>query len=273
MNDVILHPESSPAYLYSVAEGITPPYTVHLPLTTNSGLTDSYVSPVVQSVSSPQRPVMSVLSPHFPIASVISTAPTGASLTDCVHRYSSPHMRSVPGSALSIQGYHNLEPQQQVDLTTRAIRDLLMLNRSPTQDLSTFEGDPLLYSSWRSAFSLLIELQATPSNEKLLHLQKYLKGQAKEAVDGFFLLRDHKAYDQAMSVLEQGFRNSYAISQAFRTKLEMWPSIRSKDSTGLRCFVDSLQQCSVAAKKVGGLSILDDAHIFSRKLSTSYPIG
>ncbi|GFR68094.1 myosin XVIIIAa [Elysia marginata] len=40
----------------------------------------------------------------------------------------------------------------------------------------------------------------------------------------------------------------------------MWPSIRSKDSTGLQCFVDFLQQFSVAAKEVGGLSILDDAH-------------
>ncbi|GFR64285.1 hypothetical protein ElyMa_005502600 [Elysia marginata] len=89
-------------------------------------------------------------------ASVISTAPTGASMTDCVHQYSSPDMRLVSDSALSTQVYHNLEPQQ-FDVTTRAITDLLMLLRLPTQDLSAFEGDPLQCPSWRSAFSLLFK--------------------------------------------------------------------------------------------------------------------
>lgn len=86
----------------------------------------------------------------------------------------------------------------------------------------------------------------------------------KEAVTGFFLLRGNDAYVKAMNVLEKRFGNSYVVSQAFRTKLEEWTAVKTRDCIGLRRLADFLQQCAIAAKEVGGLGILDDAHYLKR---------
>jgi hypothetical protein len=151
-----------------------------------------------------------------------------------------------------------------IDSLTRTLSDALMLNRLPLQEPCIFTGDPLLYPTWRIAFSFLIERQRIAPSEKLLYLQRYLGGQAKEAVAGFFLLRDLEAYEKAMSVLEKRFGNSYVVAQAFRTKLDDWAIVKSRDCTGLRRLADFLQQCAVAAKEVGGLGILDDAQYLKR---------
>ena len=147
-----------------------------------------------------------------------------------------------------------------LDSLSRTLSDALMLNRLPMQEPCIFTGDPLQYPPWRAAFAFLIERQNIATSEKLLYLQRYLGGQAKEAVAGFFLLRDSEAYEKAMNVLEKRFGNSYVVSQAFRTKLDEWAAVKSRDCIGLRRLADFLQQCAVAAKEVGGLGILDDAH-------------
>ncbi|XP_070187181.1 uncharacterized protein [Littorina saxatilis] len=157
-----------------------------------------------------------------------------------------------------------------MDSLAKTLSDALMINRLPMQEPCIFVGDPLQYPIWRSSFSFLIERQNITSSEKLLYLQRYIGGQAKEAVTGFFLLREGDAYERAMEVLENRFGNSYVVSQAFRTKLDEWTPVKSKDPKGLRSLADFLQQCSVAAQEVGGLSILDDAQ-YLRKIVGKLP--
>ena len=157
-----------------------------------------------------------------------------------------------------------LQHDSYLESVTRTLADALALNRLPLQEPPVFAGDPLAYPTWRSAFNFLIERKNIQASEKLLYLQRYIGGQAREAVAGFFLLRDQGAYDQAMAVLEQRFGNSYVVSQAFRTKLAEWPQLKNRDCLGVRRLSYFLQQCAVAAKEVGGLSILDDAHYVKR---------
>jgi ribosomal protein S27AE len=133
-----------------------------------------------------------------------------------------------------------------------------MLSRLPVQEPSVFTGDPLCYPAWKSAFSLLIERKNIPDSEKILYIQRYVSGKALEAVKGLFLVKDGSAYRQALQILETRFGHPFVVAQAFRSKLDSWPTLKSKDCLSLQSFSDFLQQCCVAKSEVGGLNVLDD---------------
>ncbi|XP_070198795.1 uncharacterized protein [Littorina saxatilis] len=197
---------------------------------------------------------------HLPIGfpSAASTGLEGAERTG-----RNPQVRFEDQASMPNYGSFNSPTSQHdsyLESVTKTLAEALTLNRLPLQEPCVFSGDPLLYPTWKASFSFLIERQNIRSNEKLLYLQRYVGGIAKEAINGFFLMTQTGAYEQALSVLQQRFGNSYVISTAFRTKLDNWPVVKTKDSVALRCLADFLQQCAVAAKEVGGLEILNDAH-------------
>lgn len=148
--------------------------------------------------------------------------------------------------------------------------DAISLNRLPVQEPAVFSGDSLAYPIWKSAFSLLIGRQPIPATEKLLYLQKYVGGLARESVKGFFLLRNEAAYHGALEVLEQRFGNPFIVAQAFRDKLDSWGVVKNKDCTALRSLADFLRQCVIAAQVVGGMGILDDSQ-YQKRLIEKLP--
>ena len=153
---------------------------------------------------------------------------------------------------------------------TKTMTDAISLNRLPVQEPTVFSGEPLQFPTWKSSFAFLIDRQAITANEKLLYLQKYVGGQAKDSIKGFFLLADETAYDAAMKVLEKRYGNPFIVSQAFRDRLDQWGTVKPKDVAGLRSFSDFLLQCVIAAKVVGGMGILDDAQ-YQKKLVEKLP--
>ena len=214
------------------------------------------------AVTLPQSLLRPSAEPFAPTYCVGTNASTSADTSESpmpFRAYSGPKQPTnsapckVTPSALSVS-----------ESMTQALVDALTLSRLPVQEPVVFMGDPLSYPTWKSSFSFLIEHKNIPSSEKLLYLQKYIGGTAKEAVSGFFLMRDQDAYEQAMQQLERRFGNAYAVSQAFRTRLEEWPTVKSRDCVALRSFADFLQQCVVASDEVGNLGILDDAHYMKR---------
>ncbi|XP_070203688.1 uncharacterized protein [Littorina saxatilis] len=165
---------------------------------------------------------------HLPIGfpSAASTGLEGAERT-----VRNPQVRFEDQASMPNYGSFNSPTSQHdsyLESVTKTLAEALTLNRLPLQEPCVFSGDPLLYPTWKASFSFLIERQNIRSNEKLLYLQR--------------------------------FGNSYVTSTAFRTKLDNWPVVKTKDPVALRCLADFLQQCAVAAKEVGGLEILNDAH-------------
>lgn len=146
----------------------------------------------------------------------------------------------------------------------------MSLSRLPVPEPTVFCGDPLAYPDWLASFTTLIENRNIPAAERIHYLKKYLGGPARQAVSGYFLLRSEHAYEEAKNILEGRYGSSYAISEAFRTKLESWPRIQPKDSNGLREFADFLLQCEVAMQDVQGLNILNDNRE-NRKLLQKLP--
>ena len=150
---------------------------------------------------------------------------------------------------------------------TRSLVDAVRQNRLPVQEPPVFRGDPLAYPAWRSTFALLIERQSIPEEEKLIYLQKYVGGAAKEAISGLFLLRSPTALKEALATLEQRFGSPFIVAQAFREKLDSWPAVKANDGEGLRKLADFTRQTVVASKVVGQMGILDDAQYQKNLLS------
>ena len=94
-------------------------------------------------------------------------------------------------------------------------------------------GDPLEYPDWKVSFCALM------------------------AVSGYFLLKED-AYNQAKNVLEMRYGSSFAITEAFRDKLDQWPRVQAKDAKSLRKLSDFLNQCSAAMTDIKGLEIMND---------------
>ncbi|XP_070203650.1 uncharacterized protein [Littorina saxatilis] len=158
----------------------------------------------------------------------------------------------------------NASGEDQLRMITQTFSNAMTLSRLPTQEPSIFVGDPLDYPSWHAAFTFLIGSHNIQETEKLLYLKRFLGGSALESISGFFLMRKPEAFTSAMKMLEARYGNSFAIGQAFRTKLENWDTVRSEDPVALRLFSDFLRQCSVAQNEIGGLHILDDAQYLKR---------
>ena len=139
-----------------------------------------------------------------------------------------------------------------------AVTTSAALARLPTPEPPVFDGNPLHYRKWDSAFDVLIVNQNIPPTQKLFYLERYLTGAAKEAVSGFFVLHSEESYNQARALLEERFGNSYIVAEAFRTKIESWPRIPNKGKVELRSYADFLKQCQAAKQEMDELRILDD---------------
>ena len=79
--------------------------------------------------------------------------------------------------------------------------------------------------------------------------------QERLLADIFCLTAIDLAYDKAKAVLEQRYGSSFAITEAFRDKLDAWPKIQARDGKGLRRLSDFLNQCESAMTAIPGLCL------------------
>ncbi|GAB1604462.1 hypothetical protein Ahia01_000727600, partial [Argonauta hians] len=140
----------------------------------------------------------------------------------------------------------------------------IYVNHLPVLEPEIFSGDPLKYTAWLNTYEALMEQSPVPTPQKLQFLQRYLGGEAKEAVTDPHTKCTEKTYQAAKRILETRFGSKFAISEAYREKLELWPRVQAKDRAGLRRFSDFLNQCQKAAKKIPYLKALDDMREIGR---------
>ena len=89
------------------------------------------------------------------------------------------------------------------------------LSRLPASEPGVFCGDPLLYPSWKRAFSALIDCCGIEPGDRIYYLQKYLGGAAIECIEVYFLLSSDMAYDEAQALLEQRYGDPYNVASAY----------------------------------------------------------
>ncbi|XDV25278.1 hypothetical protein PO909_029222 [Leuciscus waleckii] len=146
----------------------------------------------------------------------------------------------------------------------------LSANRIPVPEPSVFSGDPLQYNDWKLSFETLINQKNLQDKEKIYYLRRYVSGQAKKALNGYFLLGTESAYVAAWEILEERYGNPFTIAKAYRDKLQAWPKMGSKDSLELREFSDFLRSCEAAMVHIKALEILNDCNE-NRKILSKLP--
>ena len=95
-------------------------------------------------------------------------------------------------------------------------------SRLPLPEPGIFSGDLLQYPLWAEAFETLIESHAVKPCERLHFLGKYVKGDAKELVNGFLLLDSEDAYEKAKAMIAKRYGDPFAVADAYRKKIDSW---------------------------------------------------
>ena len=198
-----------------------------------------------------------------PLAGSFTPVTTSANLST---NTTSANNATMPSNSVSNQN----TVESGLSAIAQTLVDQVNLGRLPPPEPPVFSGDPLLYSGWKAAFTTLIEHRRIPKAEQIHYLKKYLSGPARESVENFFLLSTDSAYDEAKTLLDERFGDSFVIANAFRDKLERWPRIASRDSKALLKFSDFLKQCHAAMTSIGSLGILDDDRE-NRKIMSKLP--
>jgi hypothetical protein len=163
-----------------------------------------------------------------------------------------------------------MSPEHSVNSTTSQLTDIQNLAKTFSDSVGMarlaapeppkFSGDPLMFGMWKSSFMTLVESRNIPTREKIHYRQRYLKGEAKECIEGLFYFDTKDAYDSAWLQLERRYGHPFIVAEAFRNKLYKWPDVCNNDHKALRKFADFLIQCSVAKQQISDLKILDDCH-------------
>ncbi|RLF66451.1 MAG: hypothetical protein DRN30_02085 [Thermoplasmata archaeon] len=170
--------------------------------------------------------------------------------------------QSLPASPLkspeNIPGPEWIDSRQHQSTSIDTLVELLKISRLPTPEPGLFNGEPLHYISWKNAFQSLISSRGIPEIERLYYLKKYLGGEARSCVEGFFMLDSQNAFSEAFQLLDERFGDPFLVADQFRNKLDSWPKITSKDSKGLVKLSDFLKQCKAAMKSIDSLAILND---------------
>ncbi|XP_041355782.1 uncharacterized protein LOC121373298 [Gigantopelta aegis] len=109
---------------------------------------------------------------------------------------------------------HMLEIEQ----LTSSLAQKISLERLLPPEPGIFIGNPLAYPAWKAAFETLIERQGILSAERIYYLKRYLDRLAMESLDRYILLSTDEAYEQARTLLDKCFGNSFIVTNAFRDK-------------------------------------------------------
>ena len=139
--------------------------------------------------------------------------------------------------------------RRQTDLQHQQNRIVEMLaqnqNRSklPQPRVPVFDGNPMEYRTFISAFESLVEARTFSSTDRLYYLEQFTAGDVKELVRSCHHLPPDEGYDQARWLLKKKFGDEYRVASAYETKALDWPNIKPEDGAALNRFSIFLTSC------------------------------
>jgi len=141
-------------------------------------------------------------------------------------------------------------------IVSQQARSLLPAHRPPT-----FDGDPLRYPAFITAFETLIESKVFDPNERMYFLEQYTSGKAKELISGCIQSKSEESYFEAKALLKKHYGDPFKIANAHTTKLCHWPSIKPNDGMALHDFAMAMEQAKCAMKGMSHMNDLNTAHV------------
>ena len=118
----------------------------------------------------------------------------------------------------------------------------------PKLELCSFDGDPLQYHAFLTAFDEMVDTTAATDSAKLTRLVKSTTGAAKSAIQSCLIVGGTIGYQQARKTLQERFGNDLVVSQAVISMLRDGQPIRSVKE--LRVLADVLMNCDLVLKRL-----------------------
>lgn len=140
------------------------------------------------------------------------------------------------------------------------ITELLVQTQSfqflPRREVPTFNGDPLQFRAFMSAFEQCVETKMQ-KGDCLYYLEQFTGGQPRELVRSCQHLPSDRAYDTAKDLLTKHFGNEIKITAAYVNKLTEWPTVKAEDKKGLQAYALCLAECCNAMQELRYLDELN----------------
>ena len=157
------------------------------------------------------------------------------------------HDKPPPAKQASLSQSDKLSLPQLVELSQRQYQTHVESMHLPPTDLPKFDGELLKYWQFIRLFTSIVDKETVPDEEKLMRLHQYTFGVAREAITHCLNSTDSTSgYCEARKILEERCGSSYAISQAWVTKVLSFLNIKSTKQ--LQSFADILRGCSSTLK-------------------------
>lgn len=120
----------------------------------------------------------------------------------------------------------------------------------PKLELCTYDGDPLQYHSFITAFEEMVGVTSASPASKLTRLVKSTSGEAHNAIKSCLIIGGKVGYDLAMKTLKERFGSDVVISQAVITMLRDGKPVRT--ASDLRALADVLVNSDLVLKRLSG---------------------
>ena len=121
----------------------------------------------------------------------------------------------------------------------------------PKLELCTYNGDPLQYYPFITAFDETVDTVATTGGAKLNRLVSYTTGEARKAIQSCLIIGGEKGYQIARKTLKERFGDDLAISQAIICSLKDGGVVKSPSD--LRRLSDELVNSSMVLTRLGSV--------------------
>ena len=119
----------------------------------------------------------------------------------------------------------------------------------PVLPVPSYDGDPLKWEEWYTAFSSLVDSTGLDDCVKHRYLSSVLSGAAKTAISGFAL--DGKHYSDAMEKLQKRCGRKKIILMKALARINQLPTIKKPDEKTLKNFVADVESAMNAIKGQG----------------------
>ena len=127
----------------------------------------------------------------------------------------------------------------------------------PKTSLHTFDGNPLQYHMFITAFDNMVDNKLVSNSTKLNILVEHCTGKAAKIIQCCVLMSPEEGYWKARQLLAERFGNEYTISEAWIQKLASGPQVRPNSGSELQEFADEVLCCMETLKAMGMLNQVD----------------
>jgi len=133
------------------------------------------------------------------------------------------------------------------------------LSSLPNREMQVFDGDPVLYHAFMTAFESNIEEKTGDATDCLHFLEQYTRGQPRELVRSCQQMAADRGYHKAKALLEQHLGNEQRIASSYLDKALIWTVIKPEDVKALQAYALFLRGCCNAMDEIQWMSELDMA--------------